>query len=118
MSQVSIVTPLIPEAERTALQDMLQSEGWHLFKDMVLRLYGPEAFEQAIADVLQGTKPADLIDTERAIVPQIQAAFKAARGVLELPKRRMDTLKEAPKPKTLLDPRTLFRQKVAESQAR
>lgn len=84
-----------PQAERDALEQLLASEGWAIVKEMVQAAHGPEAFERAFDDALRGVKPSEVLDFERAVTPQIRAAFQAARGVIAMVESRVAALKDA-----------------------
>ena len=88
------------EDQRQALDDMLKSDGWQVFRQMVHEQYGPEAFERAVDGLLKGVKPAELGDAESVGVPQIRAAFRTARLVLELPLTKLRALESKDKPVT------------------
>lgn len=86
--------PATPEAIALALTDLLQSDGWALVTQMVLEQYGPSAFEAAVDGAMGELRPGD---DERAVITQIRAAFKAARGVLDMPDMKLRQAKGAPK---------------------
>lgn len=87
-----------PEAIRQALDDLVTSDGWRILRELVLEQYGPEAFERAVDDAIRGIAPSEIVDMERAVVPQIRAAFKAARLVLDLPTSKLRALESADRP--------------------
>lgn len=86
-----------PEAIELALTDLLKSDGWDILTELVQQQYGAEAFERAVGAYVDGSTPADVVDTERAVIPQIRAAFKAARLVLDLPAAKLRVVKGAAK---------------------
>lgn len=87
------MTDLTPEAERTALEDMLQSEGWAIFTAHMDKAWGADAFEHHIDTELK--KEGDPMN-EIAITRRIRDTFKGVRASLKWPKDRIDVLKQAP----------------------
>jgi hypothetical protein len=83
-----------PQAQMTALTELVQSDGWRILSDLVNETYSADACLAEIDHAMTELRPGD---DERAVVTQIRAAFKAARVVLELPHSRIRTLKAGEK---------------------
>ena len=82
-------TDLTPEAERTALEDLVKSDGWAIVKRLVDQQFGASAQLRDIDAVMSDLKPGD---DERAVVTQIRAAGKAAHTVIDLAESRLRQL--------------------------
>jgi hypothetical protein len=83
--------PVTPDAERTALEDMLRSEGWAIFTAHMGIAWGPEAYERAIDGELE--KNRDPMD-EIAITRRIRDTYKGVRASLLWPTERVKALKD------------------------
>jgi DNA-binding transcriptional regulator GbsR (MarR family) len=93
--------------ERQALEDMVQSHGWAIFQAHVAKVWGPEAFESAVARALAECPP----DEERALTSRIHDTFKGVRATLKWPEEQLKALKAgADRQKAVAaDPFALFR---------
>jgi hypothetical protein len=99
------VSELTPEAERAALADMLESDGWAIFMRHMSLAWGPEAFEQAIRDAKGNVSPEEWpFESVR-----IMDTFAGMRSNFEWPKERVRALSEAPKGRAALDVFAPFR---------
>jgi hypothetical protein len=85
--------PRTPAAIKTALEDLLQSEGWAILAELVDERYGDAAQLRKIDEAMKALEPADTIG-QIAIVTQIRAASKAASAVLAMPKGKLDAVTE------------------------
>lgn len=91
--------PLTPQAEKTALDDLLKSDGWAIVCQLVEQQFGAAAQLRDIDAVMSELKPGD---DERAVVTQIRAAGKAAYAVLDLAASRLRQVSSGPKASTQL----------------
>lgn len=94
-------------AEREALQDLLQSDGWRVLQRLVEENYSSERCLHAIDAAMSELAPGD---SEVAVVTQIRATWKAAPAILDLPATRLRALQSAQAPPKV-DPFALFRRK-------
>lgn len=90
---------LTPEAERTALEDMLRSDGWVVFQRHMAARWGAEEYERTVDAALEAKH--DPVD-EIAITRRIRDTFKGVRASMKWPEERVKALKDAPK-ETLTD---------------
>lgn len=89
-----------PDAERSALEAMVQSEGWLIAKEIVAAAYGPEAFEREFDAVTKELPPGADEFMERRVGTQVRAAFLAARNVVDLVESRLGQLQQATRART------------------
>lgn len=104
----TVTVPRTPLAEKAALEQMLESEGWAIFERAMRAHCSPEAFErdirEAADDSEKPTSPEDLA----LLVKQISATHSAMRQMIEWPRRQAAVLGTAPAAKRL-DPFARFR---------
>lgn len=87
------MNPRTNDEVRTALDELLKSDGWLIVCELVEKRFGAV---QQLADIDDGIKaipPSEIGDFQGVIVPQIRAASKAAFGVLDLPKEHLAMVK-------------------------
>lgn len=82
-----------PDAIRAALDDLVQSEGWAILRELVDAQFGSVAQLQQIDAAMAVLEPADTMG-QLAIVTQIRAASKAAMLVLDLPGSKLRAVVE------------------------
>lgn len=88
-----------PEAIRTALEELLQSEGWAILSEMARARFGEAAQIAEIDTAMASLSPADTVG-QIAIVTQIRAASHAATAVLDMPASKLRALQETPVART------------------
>lgn len=90
---------LTAEAERVALEDLLKSDGWQVFKAHMDLAWGAEEFERRVDSELDKER-ADPMQ-ELAVTKRIRDTFKGVRASLKWPDERLRALKDgtATKPK-------------------
>jgi hypothetical protein len=91
-----------PEAIRTALDDLLQHEGWAILQELVEAKYGYEALFQRLDARLAGTKASDKEEQDAAYAIHF-AARKAAYDVLALPHSKLQAVQEQKPPALTYD---------------
>lgn len=96
------MTDRTPQAIRSALEDLVQSEGWTLLQEMVDAQFGSAAQLQQIDQAMTALEPADTMG-QLAVVTQIRAASKAAYLVLDLPASKLRAVKPHEPPTRLFD---------------
>lgn len=82
---------MTPSEERQTLTDMLQSDGWRLFKAHIDQEFGADAYERTIDDALADSPAED----ERYRVARIRDTFKAARKAMRWPDERVRELTQS-----------------------
>jgi hypothetical protein len=82
-----------PESIRAALDDLVQSEGWAILRELVEAQFGSAAQLQQIDAAMMALQPADTMG-QLAVVTQIRAASKAAYAVLDLPASKLRAVAE------------------------
>jgi hypothetical protein len=88
-----------PDAERQALEDLLMSDGWRVYKEHVAIAWGPAACEQALRDAKQNSDPAEWPFESVRILD----SFAGMRAELTWPEKRHEALKAA-KPAATVNP--------------
>lgn len=78
---------LTPAAQITALKDLLQSEGWQLYRDLIMQEIVGD-FEEHITRAMDHENSAIAIERMR----QVAAIRKAGLKWLKLPQQRIDAL--------------------------
>ena len=86
---VTITTPIQPQAERAALQDLVQSDGWQVFERAMRERFSPERYEAEIRELSE--KDADPVITA-TLMKQINATYSAMRQMLDWPRARVKEL--------------------------
>jgi hypothetical protein len=104
--------PLTPEAERQALEELVQSDGWHILMAHMDEAWGPEACEAALRDAKKNATPEEWpFETTR-----ILDAFAAMRANVRWPQERIRALKDGAPARVLkariMDPFQKFRRGV------
>ena len=88
-----MLTPETAQAELVALRDLVQSDGWRLFRQYLATEHGPagygRAVQTAIAAIPHG--PDRAYDVQR-VVDQIDATERAVNELAEWPHRRIREL--------------------------
>lgn len=98
---MSITTePRTPEAIRTALEDLVSSDGWAILTELVEAQFGDAALVSQFRASLVSMKAADRLEQE-ASYAILQAASDAAKSVLALPYSKLNAVTEH-KPRTRL----------------
>lgn len=82
-----------PEAERTALEDMVKSEGWEIYLEHIAKAWGPEACERALRDSRKTVTPEEWPFESARILD----TFAGMRADLKWPEARIRALKSPPK---------------------
>jgi hypothetical protein len=88
------VNDLTPEAERTALDDMLRSDGWRVFMDHMSAAWGAEAMERALRESRAKVSPEEWPFESARILD----TFAGMRANFRWPAERVKALKDPPKP--------------------
>lgn len=89
------------QAERRALEDLLQSDGWKLFAAHMATAWGPEEYERKLDALLEAadTRGALSPDEEIALTRRVRDTFKGVRASMRWPEERVRQLVDATKPK-------------------
>jgi hypothetical protein len=90
---------LTPEAERLALTDMLESDGWAIYMRHMAVAWGSEAEGQALRESRKKVSPEEWPFESARILD----TFDGMRANFEWPKERVRTLAEAPKGRAVVD---------------
>lgn len=93
--------PLTPQAEKTALDDLLKSDGWAIVCQLVEQQFGASAQLRHIDGLMRELQPSDT-DGQHQTVTQVLASSKAAFAVLDLPAARLRQVSSGPKASTQL----------------
>jgi hypothetical protein len=80
---------------RDALRDLLQSDGWRLFREFCEQQYGDEACIEQIDRAL-GALPLGDQDAVQDSIRQIRASATAVKYVLAWPQQQYDELTKKP----------------------
>lgn len=73
---------LSPEQTKAALDELVQSDGWVLVKQMAAEQYGSDAQLAEIDAVFRASPPSDIADVQGVVVPQIRAGAKAVLNLI------------------------------------
>lgn len=76
------------KVERDALLELLQSEGWRLFRDAAQAAYGDAASLKRIDETLAVLDPG-AVESEREAFRSIRAESNAVRALLQWPEQRV-----------------------------
>ena len=79
---------MTPDAQLAALKDLVESDGWKLYLAHVAEAWGPEAFERALDQALDGADPAD----ETAVTRRMRDTFKGVRADVTWPETTIAVL--------------------------
>lgn len=90
---VTVTTPRVPLAEKAALEDLLQSEGWQLFESAMREQWSATSFE---AEIRQAMEEAPTGSDVTPIIGQINATYAGMRQMLDWPREQVRTLEKAP----------------------
>ena len=77
--------------ELVALKDLLESEGWALFTQMVEKSWGPDAFARKVEQAVEGAAMGDQ-NAVNDLAQHVISKRKAVLAVMELPKERLRQL--------------------------
>jgi hypothetical protein len=96
-----------PEAERTALEELLASDGWAIHEAHITKAWGAEACENALREAKQSADPADWPFESARILD----TFAAVRANLTWPKEQVRRLKDGTH-RQAIDPFRHFRRRA------
>lgn len=82
-----------PDGERSALEEMLSSEGWGIYMEHVAKAWGAEACEEAMRKARGSVSPEEWPFESSRILD----TFAGIRADLRWPEERVRVLKHAPK---------------------
>lgn len=82
-----------PDAERTALEDLLRSDGWAIYMAHITEAWGPEACEAALRESKKSAAPEEWPFESTRILD----TFAGMRATVRWPEERLRMLNGAPK---------------------